>query len=346
MSEPSRAPRIHDVAKLAGVSTATVSRVLSKPEVVTEATRKAVEDAIAATGYIVNITARNLRQRQVGGVLALVPNIANPFFSEILSGIARVLRPRGLNLLVVDTHAAPGEGPDASLSSYLNRARCDGVIVLDGALNAQLFTAPGCPPVVQACEWIDGLEAPRILADNITGGRLVAEHLIGLGHRRILHLGGPPGNTLTISRREGFVAALRDAGLEAEAQDPALRAEGDFSVRSGHTAALRIAQMDERPTAVFCDSDEMALGLLQGLAMNGLRVPDDVSVVGFDNIEMSAYALPPLTTVRQRRGRLGGTAAETLLAMIEGKETQAVETVLPVDLLVRDSTKQLELPTD
>ncbi|MFS4438916.1 LacI family DNA-binding transcriptional regulator [Paracoccaceae bacterium GXU_MW_L88] len=332
MKDQSRAPRIHDVAALAGVSAATVSRALSKPSMVSEATRKAVEDAVAETGYIVNVTARNLRQQQVGGVLALVPKLANPFFSEILSGIAATLRPKGMNLLVLDTRMASDQSPDAPLTSYLNRARCDGVIALDGALPADLFSIPGCPPVVQACEWIEGLDAPRVLADNAEGGRLVAAHLAELGHRRVLHLRGPQGNTLTLSRREGFAAGLKDAGIDASRE-----LAGDFSLQSGIDAAAEIAAMAEKPTAVFCDNDEMAIGLMNGLHRAGLSVPGDISVVGFDNIEMSRYSLPPLTTIRQRRAVLGQRAAETLLATIEGEDA-ASQVTLPVELLIRDST--------
>ncbi|WP_245727343.1 LacI family DNA-binding transcriptional regulator [Paracoccus isoporae] len=323
------------MARIAGVSAATVSRALSKPDMVSEATRKLVEAAVLETGYIVNVTARNLRQQQVGGVLALVPNIANPFFSQILSGIAETLRAKGLNLLVLDTISASTPAPNAPLASYLNRARCDGVIVLDGRLEPELLTHPSCPPVVQACEFNSMLEAPRVLADNVAGGRLAAEHLTGLGHRRLLHLTGPVGNTLTISRRKGFEEGLYRAGIDP-AQD-LTRIEGDFSLRAGFEAAGRIAGMEALPTAVFCDNDEMAMGLIHGLHKAGLAVPDDISVMGFDNIEWSNYGLPPLTTIRQRRAVLGQKAAETLLAVLDGERPEA-EVILPVELLPRDST--------
>ena len=313
---------------------ATVSRAMSNPSIVSDSTRAAVEAAIAETGYTLNVAARNLRQSQVGGVLALVPKLANPFFSVILSGIADVLRGNGLNLLVLDTSIQGGSGRREAIGAYLTRSRSDGVIVLDGGLDADLFRQPNCPPVVQACEWIEGLEAPRVLADNAEGARLAIDHLTGLGHRRILHLTGPEGNSLTRARREGVLAGLANAGL-AEAATAQLR--GDFSLRSGHAAAAQLLQMTARPTAVFCDNDEMAIGLINGLSQAGLRVPQDISVVGFDNIEMSAYTLPPLTTIRQHRDRLGRHAATALLARINGQPTPEDE-VLPVELLLRDST--------
>ncbi|WBU63507.1 LacI family DNA-binding transcriptional regulator [Paracoccus aerodenitrificans] len=335
MKDQSRAPRIHDVARLAGVSSATVSRALSKPDMVSEATRQAVAEAVRETGYIVNVTARNLRQQQVGGVLALVPNLANPFFSEILSGIASTLRARGLNLLVLDTRAANDGAPAATMASYLNRARCDGVIVMDGAVPAEMLSAPSCPPVVQVCEWTRGLNAPRILADNAGGACEAARHLTELGHRRILHLRGPSGNTLTTSRQSGFVEGVNRAGIDIDRD--VTRIDGDFSLRSGFETAARLARMQPRPSAVFCDNDEMAIGLIHGLHQLGLRVPDDISVVGFDNIEMARYSLPPLTTIRQWRTTLGRRAAETLLASIEGETVEDV-VILPVELILRDST--------
>ncbi|WP_265500995.1 LacI family DNA-binding transcriptional regulator [Paracoccus beibuensis] len=335
MSAQARPPRISDVAKLAGVSVATVSRAISNPSIVSEATRKAVEEAIAQMGYTLNFTARNLRQQQVGGVLALVPKLSNPFFSQILAGISGVLRTRDLSLLVLDTTAAPDQSAMKVLGPYLNRSRSDGVIVLDGNLDPRLFDQPGCPPLVQACEWIAGLPAPRVLADNVEGGRLAACHLTSLGHRRIMHVTGPARNSLTVARREGFAAGLAEAGLPDATPD--LRIEGDFTARFGLEAAERLLALEDRPTAVFCDNDEMAIGLMNGLMRAGLRVPQDMSVIGFDNIEMSAFCLPGLTTIRQYRARLGQRAAELLLARMRGEEITD-STTLGVDLLIRDST--------
>ncbi|EEW61180.1 alanine racemase [Ruegeria sp. TrichCH4B] len=332
LKNPAATPRIHDVAKLAGVSVATVSRVLSNPSIVSERTRKAVENAVEETGYTVNLMARNLRQQQVGAVLALVPNLANPFFSEILAGISDALRTEGLSLLVLDTRQTDASSTSRGLRAYLNRSRADGVIVLDGSLDPALFDHAACPPVVQACEWIDGLEGPRVLADNQTGARLAVEHLLGLGHRRILHLTGPTQNTLSISRAAGVAGALATAGLP-----PAPRMEGAFTLSSGHAATADVLALRERPTAVFCDNDEMAIGLMAGLHAAGIRTPEDISIVGFDNIEMSAYASVPLTTVRQKRAHLGRFAAEMLLAQRTAQTLQD-EVTLPVELIVREST--------
>lgn len=329
LNAPGRTPTIHDVARQAGVSVATVSRVFSKPDIVSEKSRRAVEKAVAETGYTLNLMGRNFRHNQVGAVLALVPNLANPFFSQILSGISEVLRDAQLNLLVLDTRQVDRTSPTHGLGSHLKRSQSDGIIVLDGSLDPDLFRGPHCPPIVQACEWIAGAPGARVLADNAEGARLAVDHLLGLGHRRLLHLTGPARNTLSISRAEGVARALQAAGLA-----PAPRIEGAFTLGSGHDAAAAVAAA--RPTAVFCDNDEMAIGLMTGLAALGLRVPQDISLVGFDNIEMAAYAPVPLTTVRQRRAVLGQEAARQLLRQRDGAPEQT--RVLPVELCVRQST--------
>ena len=327
-----KATRIKDVARIAGVSTATVSRALSNPSIVSASTREAVERAIAQTGYTVNLTARNLRRKRVGGVLALVPNLANPFFSRILAGISGVLRTEGLNLLVADTTTAPEAR--GGLVDYADRSRTDGLIVLDGALPAAVLSRPGCPPVVQACEWIAGLDAPRILADNAGGARIAVEHLVSLGHSRIGRLCGPEGNTLTQARGAGFGAALAEAALE-------LRSDwilaGDFSFRAGREAAAAILRMPERPSAIFCDSDEMACGLIGGLQQAGLRVPADLSVLGFDDVQLSAHFAPSLTTVRQHQVLIGERAARVMLDLLAGGSPD-LETIVPVELVLREST--------
>ena len=317
---------------MAGVSVATVSRALSNPAIVSETTRLAVVRAVEESGYTVNLAARSLRQQQVGAVLALVPKLANPFFSEILAGISDTLRGEGLSLLVLDTADLTGPDAVAALQPYLNRSRSDGVIVLDGRLDPAPFLHASCPPVIQACEWIEGLDTPRVLADNAGGARMAAEHLLDLGHRRLIHVTGPEENCLSRERRRGIEAAMAAAGLPPV---PAL--PGDFSLGSGRRAAGTILDMAQRPTGVICDNDEMAIGLIHRLTAEGMVVPDDISVVGFDNIQMAAYTVPGLTTVAQRSRDIGSLAASRLLAQL--REPGALpETVMPVELLVRQST--------
>ncbi|WP_435169873.1 LacI family DNA-binding transcriptional regulator [Falsirhodobacter sp. 1013] len=326
------APRVRDIARMANVSTATVSRALSRPDLVSPSTREAVLKAVADAGYTVNVAARNLRRQRTGSVLALVPNLANPFFSNIIAGINSVLRTRGLTLLVADTQG----GPDvhAQLGALAHSSRADGLIVLDGSLPMSILTQPACPPVVQACEWIDGLAAPRVMADNRGGAALAVRHLIELGHRRIAEVTGPAGNTLTVERSKGVRDALAEAGV-TQRNDWLL--EGTFSLGSGQQAARTLLAMKDRPDAVLCHNDEMACGLMGELQRTGIRVPEDISVIGFDNIDMAAHVTPGLTTVQQHRVDIGAKAADVLLELMENG-SPVDTTQMPVHLVIRRST--------
>lgn len=327
-------PRIRDVARVAGVSTATVSRALSRPEVVSAETLETVLAAVRRTGYTINQAARNLRQQRTMGVVALVPNLANPFFSRILAGVSAVLAPAGYNLLVVDTQ---GQGVERHIARTFDRSRADGLIVFDGTLPAEdLCGDPLSPPVVVACEWIDGISAPTIRIDNVAGARMAVAHLAGLGHRRIGHLRGPQGNVLAHARAEGTRAELAARGL-AIRDDWIL--QGDFTLESGLRCAQAWMAMADRPTALVCASDEMACGFISEIQRHGLRVPKDVSIVGFDDIELVAHLTPALTTIRQPRGQIGETAARVMLALMAGDTPPQDAIVLPVTLIKRDSTQ-------
>jgi LacI family repressor for deo operon, udp, cdd, tsx, nupC, and nupG len=334
-------PNIGDVARAAGVSTATVSRALSQPDLVSAKARDAVLKAVAETGYKMNLAARNLRLRQTGGIVVLVPHLSNPFFSAILSGIAGIASQAGLNMLVADTREAAGAG--RRIAGYLHNNSADGLIVLDGNLPDN-FDGGGRnrPPVVFACEWVDGHDQLSVTVDNRHGAVLAVDHLIGLGHRRIGHVMGPPDNILTQRRLAGAREAMAAAGLDA---DPRWFFNADFTLASGIAAARSWLALDERPSGIFCSSDAMACGFMSELNRHGVRVPDDVSVVGFDDIDIAEHFIPALTTVRQPRHRIGETAAEMLLALMRGDAAKSAardggekSTVLPVELIVRGST--------
>ncbi|MBM9593834.1 LacI family DNA-binding transcriptional regulator [Roseitranquillus sediminis] len=331
-----RSISIRDVAASAGVSVATVSRTLNSPAQVAASTRQAVLEAIRQTGYAANEAARNLRQRRTGAVVALVPNIANQFFSEILAGIAEVMWPAGYNLLIADTEA---DGQRPHRLPYIDSNRADGVILFDGAVPAEkVSSAAGrrAPPVVMACEWLPGLSLPQVRIDNVEGARLAVAYLAELGHRRIGHVSGPAANVLTRARMEGWCAVLDGCGLPRPEE---WLFSGDFTLDAGMIAARRWLALDERPTAVFCSSDTMACGFIGALARAGVAVPDDVSVVGFDDIDLAAHLHPALTTVHQPRRRIGTAAAEALLTLMAGGKLTNTDTVLPVELTVRASAK-------
>lgn len=326
-----RTATIQDVARVAGVSTATVSRTLSKPAVVTKATRDAVLSAVAETGYRVNTTASNLRRQRTGSVIVLLPNIANPFFAQILAGLSSVLTPAEYGMLIADTQSGPDA--DARLAHYLASGQADGLVLLDGTLSAEVLASPARPPIVMACEWM-GNTLPSVRVENARGGALAVGHLAQLGHRRIGHVTGPPDNVLTQTRLAGFSDALRALGLP---QNPDWVLEGDFTMDSGAAAARAWLALKDRPTGLFLSSDEMATGFIGEVQRAGLNVPGDVSVVGFDNIEIAQHLAPGLTTIRQPRTQIGVRAAELLLTMIESNSRDAPSEIIEVELIRRGS---------
>lgn len=334
-----KAPKITDVARLAGVSTATVSRALSKPETVAESTRNTVLAAAEKTGYRVNLSARNLRRQRTGAIVVLVPNIGNPFFSEILAGIETALSESDINMLVVDTRQAHMK-PQLVLE-YLHATRADGIIALDGSLPDAILsvasTGAGAPPIIFACEWTPRGEFSSVRANNAHGGELAVAHLAGLGHRTIGMITGPDDNVLTHARTKGAAQGLAERGLIL---DPAHVFAGDFSLDAGALAAQVWLGLRQRPSALFCQSDQMAFGFISELARNGISVPGDVSIVGFDDIAIAQRFIPALTTVRQPRKKLGLSAARLLIDHIGTNASPAIETtILEVELIVRDSTR-------
>jgi LacI family repressor for deo operon, udp, cdd, tsx, nupC, and nupG len=329
---------IQDVARTAGVSTATVSRVLSNPALVSTQTRATVLEAIKHTGYRVNQAARNLRMQRAGAVLILVPNLGKPFYSGILAGISEGFAGSEYAVLITDSESTPLQ--EGALAGYFSDGRIDGAISLDGALpggSLQRCVDQGTGGrIVFLCEWPEGEDFPVIASDNIEGARLAIRHLHALGHEKIAHVTGPEGNVLTTARSEGMLGERTRIGLPSRAE---WVIRGDFSLESGHAAAQRILAMDERPTAVFCSADMVAFGLIAGLNAGGLRVPQDISVVGFDDIEMSEFYVPALTTIRQNRRLLGRRAAEVLLVRLAHPNSSiGIEPKIPVELVVRAST--------
>ncbi len=335
-----KATTIQDVARVAQVSTATVSRALSNPDMLSEAARQAVFEAIRATGYRVNRAARNLRMQRAGAVLVLVPNLGKPFYSQVLAGVSKGFADSDTAVLIADTESRPLHAGE--LAGLFRDRFIDGVICLDAGLPRQALEE--CHAIgatgrfVFLCEWVDEAGFPSVQCDNSGGARQAIGHLHDLGHRRIAHVTGPAGNVLTTARREGMVSERARLDLPAR---PEWIIRGDFSPESGYQAALAIAAMKQRPTAVFCAADMVAFGLIAGLQAQGLSVPGDISVVGFDGIEMSEFYLPALTTIWQDRVRMGERAAALLRARLEDDAPAsgpAPVEVIGVELQIRAST--------
>ncbi len=328
--------RISDVAKAAGVSTATVSRALSHPDQVTEATRETVLAAVRDTGYRINRAARHLRTQKSGAVLVLTPNLSNAFFAQIIGGIEQIVARAGYSVLVADT--AQMQRDQVPLIDVFLDGRADGVIVLDGYLppesTASVAGTAYEHAVVYACEWSDAEGIPSVRTDNAGGARLAARHLAELGHVDVGHVTGPTDNVLTGVRRQAFLDEARQLGLNCL---PAWVFDADFKLGAGAQAAEAFLAQSERPTGLFCASDMSAIGVVKTLLMRGVSVPDDVSVVGFDDVALAEFYHPSLTTIRQDRTALGEEAARILLARMAG-ETVSELPVIPVSLVARESS--------
>lgn len=325
-----RKTRIADVAKAAGVSTATVSRALTLPDRVGPETRARVMAAVAATGYRANAAARDLRSRRARAITFLAPNLANTFFNRIIAAVQAVAGEAGLLVQISDSRVEA-----ARLGAIGGDGRTDGILLLDGDLDPATI-AGWSVPVVMVCEWIDGVALPCIGTDNAAGIGMAVAHLAELGHRRVAYLGGPPGNVLSRARGAGFDTAAARHGLAIRPVD---RLPGDFTMQSGARAAHLWAATADRAGAVLCASDESALGFISECDRLGIRCPRDVSVVGFDDIEFSDRFIPPLTTIHQPREALGRRAAEILVAALaEGKAPPPGHRMLPSRLVRRGST--------
>lgn len=330
--------KIADVARIAGVSVATVSRALANPDVVSPEARKRVLNAVRQTGYTPNAAARNLRVRRTMMVLVVVPDIANPFFAEILRGIDATLSARGYGLIIANLDNSAEK--EARYIELALSGQVDGILLLCGHVPAgggRNLGGAGVP-MVAACERIADVSFPQVEIDNPGAAAEAVTHLIGLGHRRIAYISGPVTNILDQERRRGYCAALESAGIDF---DPQLVLPGDFTFRTGAAAATTILLMppERRPSAVFAANDEMAIGFLKTIHAAGYKVPDDFSVVGFDAIEYADYCEPTLTTVSQPRHEIGTRAADLLVRAMTGEaEPESLCLTLAAPLLVRAST--------
>jgi len=333
----SKNPTVQDVARAASVSTATVSRALSSPDRVSEETRRRVARAVEKTGYVLNHAARNLRRRDTGAIVALVPDIGNSHFSNILQGIETVCAEENLKVLIADTRKPSMSR--SNLSDFFSRNNCDGIVIMDGHFSIAEIRAsnPSLPPIVTAGEWSDAPDVPIAVVNNLHGAELAVSHLLDLGHRNIGHVTGLLTHKPGRDRWDGFSATLGGAGLDPEA---AWIFEGDYTLEAGRKAAVAWLDLPDRPTAVFCASDRTAFGFISALDEAGVRVPRDVSVVGFDDIDIAGHFVPPLTTVHQPRRKVGEEAARLLLNLLQGGEPETASVQMEPWLVVRKSTAE------
>lgn len=323
---------IRDVARLAGVSVATVSRALSNPEKVSPESLAKVHKAIAEVGYRPNMLARNFRSARAYAVVVLVPDIANPFYSLFIRALEDRAHQKGYAVLLGDTRGTPEREIE-----YIRRVEtrlADGIVQLRPSSEKSQNNIPPDVPCVNACgcEYTTG---PAIRIDNRGAAKSMVNYLISLGHKRIGVISGLKDNPHAIDRLQGYKEALAEAGIPFEKE---LIAEGDFTMWSGLNAAFQFCNMKNRPTAIFSMNDEMAIGAMQTLKNQGIKIPEDMSVTGFDDIAYAKYSDPSLTTISQPAEEMGKMAMDMLLKVIEGEPLSQRECVLPTEFIIRKST--------
>ncbi|MEO8756959.1 MAG: LacI family DNA-binding transcriptional regulator [Devosia sp.] len=337
-------PTIQDVARYAKVSAATVSRVLSNPSRVSEATRDRVNQAVRETGYAINQAARTLRMQRAKTILTAMPGIGNPFYSTILEAVVAEATSRGYGVLVT---GRLGDDPARWLSDYFLSNRADGLLLFDGFLDTRRLhgiSGQGAAlPMVAAYDELPDPQINSVITDNLQAAERAVQHLYDLGHRRIGHISGPSRNTFPNERLVGYRKAMFEHRLDVR-EDWILA--GDYTMESGKAAADYFAGLKERPTAIFSGNDEMAIGLIATLRRHDIECPRDISVIGFDDIGVAQNYAPALTTMRQPREQIGRIATETLINILEGNRTSLdpVRVVLRSELMVRESTAPLHRP--
>ena len=327
--------KLDDVARAAGVSPSTVSRVLNGTAVVSEAKKKAIDEAIERLGFVPNPVARGLAGGRTLSIGVITQAIDSPFYGIALRGIQDQLDPAGYSALFVNGNW--NAEAEARCIEVLRARRVDGIIVLTGRLPDQALKA--CARTVPVVVTGRTLKAPGLFSlnfDNFEGGRLATQHLIALGHRDIAFITGDPDHADAIERQRGYRAALEAAGIP---YDPALVVPGAYHEVSGLLAVGRLLDSQRKFTAIFAANDQMACGVTLGLQRRGLRVPEDVSLVGFDDLPTSVYAIPPLTTVHQPAYELGQLAASAMLQLLAG--TKPTAQIPPPRVIARESGRRL-----
>ena len=294
---------IRDVAARAGVSVATVSRVFNQKGPIREETVRRVMDVAGAMQYVPHAGARSLSTRSTRTIGVVLPDLHGEFFSEVIRGIDLAARESGYHLLLSGSHA---DRDEMRAVVQAVRGMVDGLIVMSPDLDpaALVGELPRNIPVVLLNARVKG--HPCITIDNAGGAREMVRHLVGLGHRRIAFFSGPPNNADAEQRRRGYRAGLSEAELAP------VEIEGTFTEESGYEAARQFIRLSPRPTAVFACNDSMAIGALSAFNEAGLQVPDDVALVGFDDIPIARFLAPPLTTVKVPIADLGRQGFDVL----------------------------------
>ncbi|REK61732.1 MAG: LacI family transcriptional regulator [Brevibacillus sp.] len=329
---------IYDVAKKAGVSISTVSRVINNTGRISAKTKKRVLDVIEQLGYQPSVVASALTGKRTRTIGLIIPDVANPFFAELARRVEDRGRELGFNLLMCNTDNNP-DTEDMYLS-LLRQKSVDGIIIGTNARNHRVLREllEENLPVALIAQDIPELMIDVVAVDDYLGGYQAAQHLVSLGHKRIAILVGNMNRTSDKYRLEAFRQALEDHGLELTEE---LVIRTDYSREDGKRAARELLTSPKRPTAIFACFDFLAIGVYQAAKELGLRIPDDVSVVGFDNTILASIVDPPLTTIAQPIDEMGRQVMDLLVREIEGDKKTKQRVILPPELIIRQSTKPI-----
>ena len=332
---------IKDIANIAGVSIATVSRTLRDPSVVAKSTREKVLSAVKKSGYTPNNLGVSLRTSKSGNIVVIIPDISDSFNSGLIKAMEHTAHKHGYSILLGDSQGQ--EEREKNYAAMVKSKQADGIILFSHRLpfdiDKNLPIKGQIPPLVNSCEsvHIDGI--PSVMIDNVQAAKDAVNHLITLGHTRIAAITGDMNSPSSQDRLKGYKAALKAAKTPC---NPLHIKQGTYTISSGEHCAEELLIQKERPTAIFCFSDEIALGCYSALKAKGFDIPEDISVIGFDNSRFSSYFSPPLTTISQPVAQIGEICITLLTDLIKGKEPERTSYVLPHELMVRKSTKSIK----
>lgn len=325
-----------DVAREVGVSQSTVSRALrGDPRVAPETLARVVETA-QRMNYLPNSAARSLITKRAHTIGVVVADITNPFYPQLIDVLHDEFFLAGYRTVLLNERTE-GRGADDVLPQIQGRS-VDGIVFASATLDSPVvddFAARGIPLVLLNRD-IDAVDVDRVVSENLEGGRLAAHTLITLGHRRMALIAGPPNTSTGRDREAGFRAELADSGIEF---DERLRRSGDYSHQSGYQWCLELLRLENRPTAIFCGNDVIAFGALDAASRLGLRVPEELSIIGYDDIAMSAWEIIRLTTISQPLTQMAKSAARMLITRLESNgPVEARRRVFPASLVRRETT--------
>ncbi len=329
MNDTARPTTLTDVAKALEVSVATVSRALTRPDLLSDKTRTRVLEGIERLGYQPNLLARDLRNRESKVAYVVVPSLS-PFFLEVFRGVEKAALKTGYTVLMGHTDRDPAR--EHVFFDQVASRRADGVILVTSSHASAIVSRKSrLPPIVAALEQIDGRPLPAVRVDHRAAAATATQHLLDLGHRRVAHISGPLTSPMAVHRVEGHRDAM------GEGFDPALCVEGAFTIQSGEQAMRTLLSRTPRPTAVFAANDEMAIGAVRAVKAAGLGVPEDISIIGFDDQRIAALYDPPLTTVHIPTAEIGYRAM-LMLERVLGDSLIDRDIVLPTRIEVRATT--------